>query len=146
MTTPGYKYIEAAELVEKLKERETNPHAVAIVDVRDDDFDGGNIVGARNVPSSVFSNRVLDVADELRSYEHVVFHCALSQQRGPKAARIYSEIREAALTNGRWPDDGMTAGDQEVLVLRDGFVGFGPRYKDDKNLVENWKSDAGIWF
>lgn len=30
----------------------------------------------------------------------VIFHCSLSQQRGPKSARIYSETRRAALDAG----------------------------------------------
>lgn len=64
---------------------------------------------------------------------------------GPKAARIYWETRDEALNNSRLPKDGKTADNQQVLVLRDGFSGFGPRYKDDKELVENWRDDAHDW-
>lgn len=77
----------------------------------------------------------------------VVFHCSLSQQRGPKAARIYSEARQAALASsqvsaltssqqssaGDEQDQeagaGGSQGGQEIYVLRDGFANFGQVYK-----------------
>ena len=54
-----------------------------IVDVRDDDFEGGHIKGAINVPYHQFSDRVTTLVDELEGKDAVIFHCALSQQRGP---------------------------------------------------------------
>lgn len=87
----------------------------------------------------------------------VVFHCSLSQQRGPKSARIYSEARKAALEAGKIQPlkpsanesesdadavaiDGLTEaeaataknkenGGQAILVLRDGFANFGRLHK-----------------
>jgi hypothetical protein len=48
--------------------------------------------------------------------------------RGPKAARIYKEAREQAIKSGelKLSQDGK---DQKVSILRDGFGGFGPKYK-----------------
>jgi len=57
------------------------PKTFKIVDVRDDDYQGGNIPGAINVPSRQLSYRVDDLVDELKGTEAVVFTCALSQQR-----------------------------------------------------------------
>lgn len=47
------------------------------------DFQGGNIVGAVNVPSETFyvDSNVDLLVEEFRSYERVVFHCMFSQQR-----------------------------------------------------------------
>ena len=45
--------------------------------------------------------------------------CALSQVRGPKSARIYSEMQKQL-----HPDS-----QQEVLVLRGGFTEFAQQYK-----------------
>jgi rhodanese-related sulfurtransferase len=59
-----------------------------IVDVRDDDFRGGNIKGAHNAPSSTFHADVDDLVEQTKDTPIVVFHCMLSQQRGPKAARV----------------------------------------------------------
>ena len=42
----------------------------------------------------------------------VVFHCSLSQQRGPKAARNYLRMRGS----------GSAEGQQEVFVLEGGFI------------------------
>lgn len=54
-----------------------------MIDVRDDDFAGGNIVGAVNHPSSKFMLTVHDLVERTRKegYKKVVFHCALSQVR-----------------------------------------------------------------
>lgn len=73
--------------------------------------------------------------------EHVVFHCAFSQQRcvpisdtrGPKAARIYQEVRSATQPANLH---------QQILVLRDGFGYFGPKFKQDAQLVEDWDEEA----
>jgi hypothetical protein len=59
-----------------------------IVDVRDDDFRGGNIRGAHNSPSATFHADVDRLVQDTKDTPVVVFHCMLSQQRGPKAARV----------------------------------------------------------
>lgn len=68
---PPYRYITATNLATLLqKSSPTLPRReVAIVDVRDEDFEGGNIVGCRNIPSTVFDDRVKDLVDELKSGE-----------------------------------------------------------------------------
>lgn len=93
-----------------------------VVDVRDDDFAGGNIKGAKNVPSSTIYDAVDDLVRDTKDIKKLVFHCALSQVRGPKAARIYAETRQNMLqeTEPNQP---------EVLILRDGFTQFQVKYK-----------------
>lgn len=79
-----------------------------VVDVRDDDWHGGNIKGSHNSPASIFHAKVDELAMKTKDVPLVVFHCALSQvryavyehtsvflpshhdviTRGPKAARV----------------------------------------------------------
>jgi 3-mercaptopyruvate sulfurtransferase SseA len=59
------------------------PKTFKVVDVRDDDYQGGNIPGAMNVPSRQINSRIESLVDDLKDNEAVVFTCALSQQRGP---------------------------------------------------------------
>jgi len=52
-----------------------------VVDVRDDDFIGGNIKGAINEPSKEFGQNVDRLVTQMRKVPLVIFHCALSQVR-----------------------------------------------------------------
>ncbi|CAO3659021.1 unnamed protein product [Rhizopus stolonifer] len=90
-----------------------------VVDVRDDNYKGGHIPGLINVPAGKLPT--------------IYFHCALSQVRGPKSARIYSET----LSNL-----GVST-DQEVKIIRYGFEGWHLRYKLEKDLIEEY--DAQVW-
>ncbi|UZJ56768.1 hypothetical protein CBS101457_006088 [Exobasidium rhododendri] len=137
---PGY--IRNDELAAKLKERKQGDKTIAIVDVRDDDFEGGNIPGCVHIPSAVFGDKINElVQSSLKDVHQVIFHCALSQARGPKAARIYKEAREEAIKSGKLKTSPGSQ-DQVVAILRDGFGGFGPKYKNDATLVENWDEES----
>ncbi|KAL8917813.1 MAG: hypothetical protein Q9208_007742 [Pyrenodesmia sp. 3 TL-2023] len=71
--------------------------SIAIVDVRDSDHAGGHIRSSIHVPSSTLDHRLPELVRTLRGKEKVVFHCALSQQRGPGAALRYMVERERML-------------------------------------------------
>jgi rhodanese-related sulfurtransferase len=68
--------------------------SLAIIDVRDSDYIGGHIRGCTNVPSPSLDYRLPELVRSLRDKQTVVFHCALSQQRGPGAALRYLRERE----------------------------------------------------
>lgn len=68
---------------------------VAVVDVRGEDYVGGHINSSINVPSSSLDYRMPEIIRTLGDKEMVVFHCALSQQRGPGAALRYLRERES---------------------------------------------------
>ncbi|KAG6833452.1 hypothetical protein H0H87_006818 [Tephrocybe sp. NHM501043] len=97
-----------------------------VVDVRDDDYAGGNIKGAINKPSYEFLTSVDDLVKETKNIPLIVFHCTLSQ--------IYEETRQNVLGGKDIP--------HEVAVLRDGFSQFQAKFKDDPELVENWDKDT----
>jgi len=52
-----------------------------VVDVRDDDYAGGNIKGSLNQPSSEFLMNVDGLVKQTKEVPLVIFHCALSQAR-----------------------------------------------------------------
>lgn len=68
---------------------------VAVVDVRGDDYVGGHIKSSINIPSSSLDDRMPEIIETLGDKDIVVFHCALSQQRGPGAALKYLRERDS---------------------------------------------------
>ncbi|GFZ45808.1 hypothetical protein JCM24511_03538 [Saitozyma sp. JCM 24511] len=127
---PSVRYITADELAKLLKSQSTKDiDDVAVVDVRDDDFVGGNIVAAMNVPSGTFHVNVQDLVKRLENGE---LHAAEGSVPGPKAARTYAEARELCLTQKQREKA------QQIYVLRDGFSGFQAKFRDDPELVEKF--------
>ena len=77
----------------------------------------------------------------LKDKQTVVFHCMLSQQRGPSAALKYLRQRDLLL---KTLGDGETAvADQKVYVLDRGFGGWQKIYGEDERLTEAYVKD--IW-
>lgn len=100
---------------------------LAVIDVRDSDYIGGHIAGGTNVPVHTHDYKMPELVRTLKDKDTVVFHCALSQQRGPSAALRYLRERERLLgASVHKKDDG--AGEttevngQTVYVLEGGFV------------------------
>ncbi|CAI6005487.1 unnamed protein product [Closterium sp. NIES-65] len=63
---------------------------IAVVDVRDEERQmDGHIHGSVHAPSETFRDHLPHLATRLSNHDAVVFHCALSQVRGPKCANIY---------------------------------------------------------
>ncbi|CAD6887605.1 unnamed protein product [Tilletia controversa] len=141
--TSAHTYIDAPSLAERIQAGDVSEKKLAVVDVRDDDFEGGAIAGARNVPSATLPDNLDSLVKDLAGVPKVVFHCHLSQQRGPKAARLYTEARNHAIETGAIDPKTESGSPQQVVVLRDGAAGFVRQYKDDKSLVENY--DARSW-
>ncbi|KAB8222265.1 Rhodanese-like domain-containing protein [Aspergillus novoparasiticus] len=114
----------------------STPSKLAIVDVRDSDHVGGHIFSSTWVPSSSLDVRLPELIRTLKDKEKVVFHCALSQQRGPSAALRYARERERVL--------GLEESQkQEVYVLEGGFVQWQEKYGKDTRLTEAYVED--IW-
>ncbi|PWY64277.1 Rhodanese-like protein [Aspergillus heteromorphus CBS 117.55] len=113
----------------------TTPSTLAIIDVRDSDHVGGHITTSTWIPSSSLDYRLPELIRTLQDKEKVVFHCALSQQRGPSAALRYARERERVL--------GVDAEKQEVYVLEGGFVQWQEKYGKDGRLTRDYAED--IW-
>ncbi|KAI9261162.1 Rhodanese-like domain-containing protein [Sporodiniella umbellata] len=106
-----------------------------VVDVRDNDYIGGHIPGSINVPAGRMYEEANELIQKYSKVPVIYFHCALSQVRGPKSARIYSET----LTNLG------IATDQKVKIMRYGFEGWHSRYKFEKELIEDYNPQVWEW-
>lgn len=82
---------------------------------------------------------------KLADKETVVFHCALSQQRGPSAALRYLREREAQQQQQQRDggDEALSVDKQKVYVLDRGFVGWQEVYGPDERLTEAWRKE--LW-
>jgi Cdc25 family phosphatase len=96
---------------------------------------------------------------ELQDKKTVVFHCALSQQRGPGAALKYIRERERMFPkrSSKQQQQQQGAGgagaekdsavedeeEQKVYVLDRGFVGWQEVYADDERLTEGYRKE--LW-
>ena len=133
---------------------------VAVIDVRDNDHVGGHIKSSTHVPSTSLDHRIPEIVRTMAGKEIVVFHCALSQQRGPAAALKYMRERQSKINKGKIgkesgpPEIGIKDGfvqkvrssaskEQEVYVLDQGFVGWQEKYGKDERLTEAYAAD--IW-
>ncbi|KXX75857.1 Arsenate reductase 2.1 [Madurella mycetomatis] len=141
-----------------------DPTTVAVIDVRDDDYIGGHIKGSQNVPSRTLDAMLPTLVRQLQDKETVVFHCALSQQRGPGAALRYIRERERLLASGKLDGESSKAridgkedrtaaevgveqapavAEQKVYVLDRGFVGWQEVYGTDERLTEGYRKE--LW-
>ncbi|KAI5477796.1 M-phase inducer phosphatase, protein tyrosine phosphatase [Pseudohyphozyma bogoriensis] len=149
----AYRYISNTELAQLIRDGARIGKDVLIVDVRDDDYHGGNIPGAVRAPSELRTEAsVTELVKQYKDVPRVIFHCALSQVRGPKAARIYAEeLARQQLGSATSTGEGnsfsvnpfSSSTQQEVLVLREGFTGWQSLYRKDPALVENF--DVQVW-
>jgi Cdc25 family phosphatase len=98
-------YIEAEELADMILDSE-NFDKVAIIDVRDDDFYGGNIVNAKNYPSLIWTDdSILDrIWEENQTKSIFVFHCMQSQVRGPRCAQRFALLKVCTLEAAIQPE------------------------------------------
>ena len=114
-------WISRKDLASKLRGK---PPGISIIDVRDNDYIGGHIKGCQNVPTDTNDFKMPELVRTLRDQDMIVFHCVLSQQRGPGSALRYLRERQSMVESGRVGDrkDGKKLEDaQEVVVLDGGF-------------------------
>ncbi|GAP84746.1 putative phosphoprotein phosphatase-like protein [Rosellinia necatrix] len=120
--------------------------AIAIVDVRDDDHIGGHIRNSLHFPSQSLDATMPTLLRKLADKDIVVFHCALSQQRGPSAALQYLRQKQAATANAKATSPGEGVGRaeaQRVYVLDQGFVGWQEVYGSDDRLTDGYRKE--LW-
>ncbi|KAG0378902.1 hypothetical protein BGX24_002457 [Mortierella sp. AD032] len=121
-----------------------------IVDVRDSDYIGGHIRGSVNIPSHDLPERLPTLIEEYKQVPQLIFHCALSQVRGPKAANRWAEAlaardeTELATEAAAVEAAKKSPLTQQVNVLRGGFGEWQRKHKDDKNLVVDYQAEYWV--
>ncbi|KAI0379277.1 Rhodanese-like protein [Hypomontagnella monticulosa] len=150
VTISNLQRITAPKLAEMLLASSNQPSrdpSIAIVDVRDDDHIGGHIKSSLHFPSRSLDATMPTLLRKLADKEVVVFHCALSQQRGPGAALRYLREKEATLgaaTAAKKAAEEQEEGKkQQVYVLDRGFVGWQEVYGPDERLTEAYRKE--LW-
>ncbi|KAI1463080.1 Rhodanese-like protein [Daldinia caldariorum] len=156
ITISSLQRITASKLAELLLASANPPSSdatIAIVDVRDDDHIGGHIKSSLHFPSRSLDATMPTLLRKLADKDIVVFHCALSQQRGPSAALRYLREKEAAnaaaaavkaaAEKKEAETEGSAAKQQQVYVLDRGFVGWQEVYGPDERLTEAYRKE--LW-
>lgn len=73
-----------------------------------------------------------DVIERVKQSDDIVFHCALSQQRGPSAAMKFLRSVQDGDLDGK-----------SVWILRGGFTRWQELYGEDNEVTEGYQKD--IW-
>ena len=113
------------------------PPSIAVIDVRDSDHVGGHIVSSTWIPSDQLPTKLPELVRTLADKDMVVFHCSLSQQRGPSAALKYARERQRLLGKDKGNQE------QKVCVLEGGFTAWQASYGEDESLTEGYVKD--LW-
>ncbi|SCU91403.1 LADA_0F09758g1_1 [Lachancea dasiensis] len=135
------KYLDAQELFRWLQCGFSASHEpFQVVDVRGSDYIGGHIKDGWNYPYRQLRDDV-EKCNELRArldekrglgVINCVFHCALSQQRGPSAAmKFLRTLEDEDLAHIR------------IYVLRGGFNHWQSLYGENSEVTESYKAD--LW-
>ncbi|KAK3678332.1 Cdc25 phosphatase Ibp1 [Recurvomyces mirabilis] len=135
--------ISAAKLADSFRAKTPG---ISIIDVRDSDYVGGHIMGCLNVPVNTHDYRMPELVRTLRNQDIVIFHCALSQQRGPASALRYLRERDRMAEKGELgirKDGEDVQRAQRVVVLEGGFVKWQETYGMDTELTEGYAKD--LW-
>ncbi|RLN71317.1 hypothetical protein BBJ28_00014914 [Nothophytophthora sp. Chile5] len=112
---PRFERITPSELADVLRSTDTATRRPLIVDVRDSDFAGGHIRSAVNLPEDNFmdDDDVDALVERFKDEESIVFHCMMSQIRGPSCARRFLSRMEVVLDDAEHKP--------RVLVLAGGY-------------------------
>lgn len=133
---------DAAWLARLLAQHALTPAAdrpFAIVDVRDSDHAGGHIPGSIHVPSTTFARNVGWLVQQLQGKDEVVFHCMMSQQRGPACARVFARELQKARS-----DETAAVTEPVVSVLTGGFANWVSIYRRQAaTLIADY--DPKVW-
>ncbi len=129
-------YITTIELKHKILKNQNEKQNFLIIDVRDADFDGGAIKHAINIPSIEFKSNldvhVERICKQTNEQTEIIFHCMMSQVRGPSCAQ---KFKRRAQELG-WSE-------RQVFVLQGGFSKWEIEHGKDPQLTVDY--DEEMW-
>lgn len=123
--------------------KNASPHgSLAIIDVRESDYVGGHIKGSWHYPAGDFYTSLPEIYHKIYidKIHDVVFHCMLSQARGPsstlKFLRSIDDIVDSKVKL-------YLENDVHVYVLKGGFNRWQGEYGKDSSVTEDY--NAELW-
>lgn len=124
------QYIHPSALAELLRDPESSAKLPVIIDVRDTDYAGGHIRSAVNITEDNFmdDDDVDALVNMYKDKDAIVFHCMMSQVRGPSCAKRFKARMEVILEEATHKP--------RVLILHGGYERFREIYKDEVDLIE----------
>ncbi len=145
------KYLDPQTLKEWILQGRTNLGSkFVVVDVRGDDHVGGHIINSVHIKSGKFKDEssTTTMSSLLHSMrqerqETVVFHCMLSQQRGPSSAVKFMHYLNRKLESSNDEEEIKFIEGLQINILRGGFSSWQSLYGEDINLTANYAKD--IW-
>ncbi|GMF11602.1 unnamed protein product [Phytophthora lilii] len=113
------RYIQPSALAEILRDPNLSSKRPIIIDVRDTDYAGGHIRSAINIPEENFmdDDDVDALVEKYKDEDAIVFHCMMSQVRGPSCAKRFKARMEIVLEEAKHKP--------RVLILHGGYERFG---------------------
>ncbi|CAH2355569.1 CDC25-like phosphatase Ych1p [[Candida] railenensis] len=113
---------------------------IAVVDVRDNDFEGGHIKGALNFPSETFNESLPELHKKVKETDakDIVFHCMSSKNRGTRTTIAYLDFINSLPESERKLYES-----KNVWVLKGGFVQWQKDFGKDKQVTEDFDED--LW-
>lgn len=134
---------------------ESKQHNILVIDVRDDDYIGGNIKNAVNIPSHRFNYRLQHIVDDyivnsnIQPFDYIVLHCMKSQVRGPKAARQLVAHINMLIDTNKIDINNSSNKLPTIAVLHEGaesfirYIATHPDIKDKTLYIDNY--DKEYW-
>eukprot|EP01012_Entosiphon_sulcatum_P004733 TRINITY_DN11957_c0_g1_i1.p1 TRINITY_DN11957_c0_g1~~TRINITY_DN11957_c0_g1_i1.p1 ORF type:complete len:930 (-),score=116.61 TRINITY_DN11957_c0_g1_i1:78-2867(-) len=109
----------------------------AVVDLRDEDYRGGNIRGSYHLPMDHFRSRIALHCSTLCSCKWVAFVCMNGETASPEAATLFVEKHNELSPHTECP---------EIYVLAGGFAAFA-KHPAARRWIENFDSVfwAAVW-
>lgn len=145
-TVADVKYIDGSTLRTWILQGHTNLGSkFQIVDVRDEDHVGGHIIHSIHIPSTKFNDNLSTLLQRLEEQKKdtVIFHCMLSQQRGPSSAMRFMRYLNEKLEMSEDEQECEFIENMNICILRGGFGKWQSSYGDDPRLTDSYQKD--IW-
>ncbi|ODV77760.1 Rhodanese-like protein [Suhomyces tanzawaensis NRRL Y-17324] len=141
VTFSDLKFISPSALRGWFRNGPPSERRFTVIDVRDSDYVGGHIRGSWHYPSSEYVSQLAEIRQRLvaENVGDVVFHCALSQQRGPSAAlKFIRSLDEPG-------SDPEALRGLQVWVLEGGFTKWQQQYGEDSAVTEGYDKELWQW-
>lgn len=124
----SFKSIDPTSVADLVRNKEPS---TVIFDVRDDDFVGGHIRSAINLPYDEFEKRVEEIVAQYSNHKNIIFTCMFGQLRSPAAALAFI---------AKLPDKSLA---ESVYVLQGGFQEFIRVHHGDEAIIVEF--DPTLW-